>query len=223
MTKISYLRKQMQAQYENRNLEEAAAIGRTLIAEQRRNRSLGKAFSDDLFNLGLVYDELGRVEEALEAYDLSTNFLADSDLNSWAMRSNNVGGVLAREGAGQMAGRFLARAHKFFRAANGAEHPSYADALYNLANFHGSAKGGASQALRLHKEALVIREKAGTPEDVLHSLHSIAFLHEGEGETAKASTYAEAAVLHAKRHGTDADYVSACNYMARILESNNQY
>lgn len=222
MTKINYLRNRMKDEYESRKLEDAAIIGHTLIDEQEATQHFGKAFSDDLFNLALVYDELSQLDIALEFYAKSAHYLPNDDALAVAMRASSMAGVLARMGSRQVAAHFYSRARSIYSNVVGESHPSYADTLYNLGNLH-ALSNQRIPALRAHKKALKIREEAGTPEDILHSLHSIAFLFEDKGDKSQAANYAEAAVLHAKRHGTDADYSSACNYYAQILESTNQH
>ena len=221
MSKLSYLRIRMEDEYKNRNLDEAAKLGHTIINEQLVTQTLGKAFSDDLYNLALVYDELNLLDKALELYSKSTHYLPDDDAMAVAIRANNMGGVFARMGSTHVAAHFYYRARAILKDEVGTEHPSYGDVLYNLSNLYAQAndEDGYDSVLRTHKQALKIRDKAGLHEDVLHSLHSIAFIYEEKGDEEQARFHARAAIIHASRHCADSDYISACNYFAQILES----
>ncbi|MCL2572832.1 MAG: tetratricopeptide repeat protein [Defluviitaleaceae bacterium] len=217
MTKISHLRKSMSQAYHSRKLSEAAKLGETLIREHRAKNPHSPGLSDDLFNLALIYDELDQLEQAAMLYIESSHHIKTGDLTALAMRSNNLAGVLARIGALEPAYLHYQQAQHIYKRHLGSDHPSYADSLYNLANI--AAEVFPDIALELHEEALEIRKKNGNSKDVLHSLHSMAFIHEEMGDYKKAASYGEAALNQA--YGLD--YVSACSYLAMLYESLNQH
>ena len=226
MTKMSYLRKRMREEYDNRNLIEALNIADALFDEYGSCQPEGHAMADDLFNLAIIYEELGRLEDAASLYYDSAVEICECDLRflgvsgayldmtqedwlAFAMRINNLAGVCAR------LGKYMA-AHQYFVLANTIyvrfDSPKAIDMVYNMGNL-AAATHNTKQALTWHKNALKIRVKGNrSQEDVLHSLHSIAFIYESEGEYKKAIPYAETALKHA----TGAEHTSAKIYLAEL-------
>jgi tetratricopeptide (TPR) repeat protein len=80
--------------------------------------------------------------------------------------------------------------------------------------------GKRDEAIRLHREALSIYEAAGAAEDVVLSMHSLAFLYEDAGAYDKAVRHAARAMERAK--GTDG-YYGACFYLAGLYENEEKY
>ena len=217
MSKINHLRSRIQTEYKNRKLPEAAALGEALLSEHYNLPEPAKGFTDDLYNLALIHDEMGQLDKAAALYSESSRHLEDNDFFSLAKRSGNLAGVLARMGAIEPAYHFFYQTKHIYQHFVGPSNPDYADSLYNLANISASA-GQFDEALKWHGEALKIREKTGVPEDLLHSLHSMAFIHQQEGDYKKAISYAKKALEKASK----SDYASACIYLAELYEINNE-
>jgi len=177
----------MKNEYVSRNLNEAAALGEALIKEQI-SQTPGPGFSNDLFNLGLVYDEQNRLEKAAALYTKSLHHAGARDYEALATRSVNLAGVFARMEFFEPALHFYIQAREISKRHLGEEHPIYADTLYNLANLITDTDQDEA-AISLHEEALAIREKTGLPDDILHSLHSLASLHGEAGDYEKALAY----------------------------------
>ena len=217
MTKLNHLRNRVQTEYNNRKLEEAAELGEALLNEHYHLPEPAQGFTDDLYNLALIYDEMGQLDKAAALYSESSRHLEDNDFFSLAKRSSNLAGVLARMGAVEPAYHFFYQTKHIYQHFVKPNNPEYADSLYNLANISRAA-GQVSDALKWHKEALKIREKSGTPDDILHSLHSIAFIHQQEGDYKEAISYAKKALEQASKN----DYASACIYLAELYEINDE-
>jgi len=217
MTKISFLRKRMHDAYQSNNLDQAASLGEVLIKEHTAQPT-SPGLSNDLYNLALVYDELDRLDKAAALYTESIYYAPASDYEALAVRSMNLGGVLARMGGLEIAHHFYIQARHISKHYLGEHHQVYADALYNLANLVAQTNN-TSTAQALHEEALAIREKSGNSADILNSLHSLAFIHEENGDYKKAASYGEAALAQA----TGTDYARACKYLAELYETTSQH
>ena len=223
MNKIAYYRKKIYEQYANSELPGAAATGEALIAEYKSclaNESA--AFADDLFNLARVYDDMGFTERAVMLYVESANRVLGNTGESpaFALRLNNLAAVLSRQGNAEAAYRMYGHAAAIARGNYKDKSPELADAVYNLANAAADI-GNRDEAIRLHSEALGIRQTAPS-EDIVHSMHSLAFLYEENKDYAKAVQYAAAAMDRASRAGKDT-YFGACYYLAELYSADEKH
>jgi tetratricopeptide (TPR) repeat protein len=234
MNKIDYFRKRLTEGYNNDELNDAANAGEALLREHWNNRvSHGIPYANDLFNLALVYDEMGDWERALEMYAESARLIHEEEGDSleFVSRSGNMAALLNKIGRPEHA--YLLYSHIVFilRMAANPKDTALADALYNLANASADI-GKREEALRLHKEALTIRKDSGAFEEAVHSLHSLAFLHEDKkAEKDKALQYAKDAMELAYENMELAEpdstrehnYYSACFYLAGLYEAKGDY
>lgn len=219
MTKINYLRKCAAEKYNERDLAAAAEIGEVLLREHWHNKNMWTTgYADDLFNLACVHEELGNLERAAALFSDSAAQIsaAEGEGLTFAERVNNLAMVLIRLGIVEPAFFMLGNATAIRRRELGTHDPLYADSLYNLANAAADA-GRRKDSLRYHLEALKIRENEGHTEDIINSLHSIAFLHESAREYEKAASYAETAMRYSA--GDEQGLAGACNYLAGLYES----
>jgi len=177
----------MKTEYQKRRLNKAAALGEALLKEQF-SHAAGSGISNDLFNLGIVYDEQDRLEKAAALYTESLHHIKGTDYAGIASRSVNLAGVLARMGIYELALHFYIQAREISKRHLGEDHPIYADTLYNLANLIADTDQDEA-AISLHEEALALREKSGMSDDVLNSLYSLASLHGEAGDYKKALEY----------------------------------
>jgi len=204
----------MHEEYQNGNLQAAATLGDAMLCEHWINDAPTLGFSDDLYNLAIIHDEMDQPESAVALYSESARYIPDNgDFLALAKRSNNLAGVLARLGAMEPAQHFFTQTKHIYSRYLGQDHPMYADSLYNLANL-ALISGKRKDAQAGHKEALKIRKKSGNKDDIMHSLHSLAAIYEEEGDYEKAVSYAKTAVESAP----PPDYATACNYLAELYE-----
>jgi len=233
MTKISYLRKRLREEYHKRNLSQAADIGDALLDEHITNRCVSPGYSNDLYNVALVYDELGELEEAAGMYAASIRHikwpgrrmpqtiflhsLSDEQCLALSMRFSNLACVIALLGDYNQAQNM----YKWVRSLNSRLQPEHmqavSDNLYNMGNIAASANN-TDEALRLHGQALALRKQDGSLEDIMHSLHSLAHIYEETGEYEKAISFAETALDYSK----GGIHASACCYLAELYEANGQ-
>jgi tetratricopeptide (TPR) repeat protein len=80
-------------------------------------------------------------------------------------------------------------------------------------------RGKRKESLRYHIQSLNIRQQKGNNDDMLNSLHSIAFLHESAKDYDKAIKYAEKAIMFSIGNETIA---SSHHYLAQLYEANEQ-
>ena len=218
MSKTNYLRNQMRELYHSRNYAEAAKYGEALLTEHWRNDSESPVLSDDLFNVALIYDEMGALEKAAKLYSASARHIDDNDFMGIAKRANNLAGVLVRMGGLEAAHHFYTQMKHIYQRYAGVNSTIYADSLYNLANTSAALKR-KDEAIRLHAEALKIREDMGATEDMVNSLHSLAVIHEEAEEYEKAASYGEAALELADGSA----YLRVCSYLAKLYEADGQH
>ncbi|MCL1862335.1 MAG: tetratricopeptide repeat protein [Defluviitaleaceae bacterium] len=224
MTKINYLRKVWAEKYKEKDLAAAIEIGEVLLDEHRHNEHFS-GYANDLFNLACVYEEAGDLERAAELYSDSANRLSGENLSGeprlqYSARITRLGATLMRLGVKEPAMFMFGSVAGSLHNEYGTNHPIYADALYNLANASADA-GYKKEAIRHHLEALKIRENEGHIEDIINSLHSLAFIHESLEEYDKAISYAESAVSYSVTD--DNGYARATNYLASLFENAKKY
>jgi tetratricopeptide (TPR) repeat protein len=237
MNKITYFRKCVAEQYGSNRLNEAAESGEALMREYWDNQiSEGLPYADDLFNLALIYDEMGIWGQAMDLYAESARLVheVEGDSIPFISRMTNMAALLARMGRNEQAYRLYTHMAALLRLFLPPADPALADGLYNMANAAADI-GRKDEALKLHEEALRIRENAGITHDAIHSLHSIAFLHEGEKTGELSLHYAKEAMHKALNalEGPDIptgeiqdrehNYYSACFYLAGLFENRGEF
>jgi len=219
MSKIQVLRRRVAEQFNAFELENAAESGEALLREHWNNHSMRTiGYASDIYNLARVYDEMGNLERAVELYADGANMFARQQANSVVYTNclNNLAAALhglgMEEGASHLFGQLVA-VKRHFGAVN---EPHFADSLYNLANASADV-GRTHQARKWHKEALEIREasKDTSTQDIIDSLHSLAFLHEENKEYEKAASLAETA----KDLSQGDDYACSCYYLAGLYNA----
>ncbi|MCL2356045.1 MAG: tetratricopeptide repeat-containing protein [Defluviitaleaceae bacterium] len=222
MTKIAYLRKVWAEQYES-DLKAAAETGEALLREHWHNKNFHTiGYANDLFNLGCVHEELGNLERAAALFSDSAQqqLAANGDELSCAERVNSLATVLIRLEFCEPAFLMLGNVAAVRRRLLGENDVLYADALYNLANA-AAELGQTKEALRYHLQALKIREKFAPVEDIVNSLHSIAFVYETEKTPEKGIIFAQMATIFSEEN--DVIYASSCNYLAELYENTGDY
>ncbi|MCL2404583.1 MAG: tetratricopeptide repeat protein [Defluviitaleaceae bacterium] len=234
MTKIGYLRRRLNDEYHKRNLPRAADIGDALLKEHMTNHFASPGYANDLFNVALVYDELGELERAASMYAASIRHicghgrqlpqtiflhsLSDAECLALSMRFNNLAGVLAQMGDYDQAREM----YTWVRGLNSRAQPGHmqavSDNLYNMGNV-AACVNNKDEALRLHGQALIQRKQDGAAQDVINSLHSLANIYEQTGEYEKAIPFAESALEYSK----GGIHAGACCYLAELYELNCQH
>lgn len=222
MNKISYLRKRINEEYNNKEYKNAVEVGEILLREHWHNRSMySSGYTNDLFNLAQAYDELGNLERAAELYSDSARQLASLEGESviFANRLSCLAITLGRMGIKEPAYFIHSQVMSVIKEQIGSTGREYGDSLYNLANAAADT-GRKTEALRYHMDALKVRQNTGQIEDAINSLHSIAFLYENDKRYDKAVSYAEAAmdILEGSTIDDDQLAAGACNYLAGLYE-----
>jgi tetratricopeptide (TPR) repeat protein len=222
MNKINQFRKRVAEYYHAFELEEAAKSGEALLREHWNNQSMMTlGYAQDIYNLARVYDELGNFEKAIELYTDGANLFSrqcTGDPAAYVNCLNNLAAALYDMGMeGPSAHLFSQLVYvKRFYGHEPDEH--FADSLYNLANAFPEKKF-QKEARQLHTEALAIRRKSSNPQDVIDSLHSLAFLYEEKEEYEKAVPLAETAMELAQGD----DYTRSAHYLAQLYEALGLY
>ena len=222
MSKVNQFRKNLIENYHAFELEEAAEQGEALLREHWNNHSMQTiGYAQDIYNLARVYDELGNFERAIELYTDGAHLFSrqqTGDATSYTACLNNLAAALFDMGMEEPSAHLFAQLVSVKRYFGHEQNEIFADSLYNLANAV-TEKKDKKNAYKWHTEALAIRKKIGTPDDIIDSLHSIAFLHEEAGEYSKAAPLAKAAMHMAKGD----DYIHCAFFLAEIYHAWGQY
>ena len=212
----------MMEEYKNNELKTASSLGETLLMEHIHNNStLSMGYANDIYNVALIYGEMGNLDRAIELYTVSGRHIMHIEgesVNSM-IRLNQIAVIMCRYmenyDSASLMFRHINQVLKTQASNNDAR---YADNLYNLGNLM-AVKGKRKEALRFHIESLNIRQQKGNNTDMLHSLHSIAFLHEEAKDYDKAIKYAKKAIAFSVG---DENIASSCHYLAELYEVNDQ-
>ncbi|MDR1664173.1 MAG: tetratricopeptide repeat protein, partial [Clostridiales bacterium] len=228
MNKITYFRKQIYESSTSGNWAEAAESGEALLAEYRYSEPLGGfgiSYADDLFNLARAYDELGMTDKASSLYMDSANrvFFMLGISREFACRLNNLAVLMSKTGRLVLARHLYGQVLTVLNFISDTENREIADALYNAANA-AADMNQYDEAVKLHKEALEIRLSNSVNQDIVNSLHSLAFIHEGKKDYAQAIKYASDAMSFAKKMEDTGDtFFRACYYLACLYDNENMH
>ena len=118
----------MKEEYAKGNLTKASELGDAMLTEHWRSDDPYESLADDMFNIGVIHDELGQYDRAISLYSDSVCYLAGTgDFLALALRYSNLGGALAHAGALEPAKHFFEQAKRIYKHDYGKKHPLYAD------------------------------------------------------------------------------------------------
>jgi tetratricopeptide (TPR) repeat protein len=221
MSKIQQFRKSVAEKYHAFELEEAARLGEALLREHWNNHSMMTlGYANDIYNLARVYDELGDFDKAVALYTDGAQLFSrqcTGDATAYSDCLNNLAAVLydmgMTEPSVQLFGQLLAVKQSFGQN----DDVKYADNLYNLAN---ALPDTLNQTAReMHRQAFNLRMDADAAQDMVDSLHCLAFLHEEKEEYDRAVPYAKRAMGMAEGD----DYTCSVNYLAALYDAWGKY
>jgi len=226
MTKISYLRKNMQAEYESGNILASLEAGEALISEHRHIETAGTInFANDLFNLALVYDEAEKYDDAAAMYSESAReiFVLEGETVDFAKRLSGFASSLSKMDMHEPAYFLHYQVCKIYEEKAGKESTLYSDSVFNFANA-AVGIGHLKEAINNHMFALSLRTIAAQHKDndaVIESFLVVAKLHEKNDDLEKAVSFTKAA-LELSDEKSEV-YVSANYYLAEIYEADEEF
>ncbi|MCL2203408.1 MAG: tetratricopeptide repeat protein [Defluviitaleaceae bacterium] len=222
MSKVKQFRKRVAEKYHAFDLEEAARAGEALLREHWSNHSmLTLGYAQDIYNLGRIYDELGNFERAVELYTDGAHLFSrqcTGDATAYVACLNNLAAALFDMGMEEPSAHLFGQLVSVKRFFGHEPDEVFADCLYNLANSATEATR-VRHATKWHTEALNIRRRLGHIQDIIDSLHSLAFLHEEKKEYEKAVPLAETA----RQLAQGDEYTGATHYLAGLYDTLGQY
>ena len=225
MNKVEYLRSRFADEFYNEEYNKAVETGKRLLSEQVHINRVGtENYVHDMFNLALAFENVGDTESAIEVLRGSawySSFLDQGGL-LYAKCLTGLATLLSEMGHGESAYFMLAKACEIYVDKLGENDPNLADGLYNLANAAIDIDMPAF-ALHYHLKALKIREKAEYKEDIINSLHSIAFIFESSESYDEACGFAKNAVEHAQEVDDDLTYATCCTYLGDLYAKCEKY
>ena len=217
-TRTENFRNMMREAYDERRLEDAAKYGESLLEEHEYNRFKSPNCDNDVYNLAVIYDELGRLERAANLYYESVRYVRNNDFRGAAVKMSNLAGALARMGALKNAYHFYMQARRMILRYADINSADFADNLYSTANLVAELQD-YDEAIDLHTQALEARMRLDNQEDIVHSLHSLAFVYQDMGDNKKAISCAETALDFAVDNG----YIGTHYYLAELYFEDGQH
>ena len=225
MNKVDYFRNRFAEEFRKEEFDKAVETGKRLLSEQVHINRVGtENYVHDMFNLALAFEKAGDTESAIEVLRGSawySSFLDQEGL-LYAKCLTGLATLLSDKGHGESAYFMLAKACEIYVDKFGENDPNLADGLYNLANAAIDIDMPAF-ALHYHLKALKIREKAEDKEDIINSLHSIAFIFESNESYDEACGFAKNAVEHAQEVDDDLTYATCCTYLGDLYSKCAKY
>ena len=218
MNKVEYFRNRFAEEFNNKEYKKAVDTGRRLLYEQAFINRIGtENYINDMFNLGLAYENMGDIESAIEIFRGSAWYSSNLDNEGllFAKCLTELAALLGEIGQDEPAYFMHAKACDILEGKLEANDPAFADSLYNLANAANEIDMPA-YALHYHLKALKIREAAENKDDIINSLHSIAFIFESNEAYEEACGFAKNAVEHAQEVDDDLTYAVCCTYLADL-------
>ena len=225
MNKVDYFRRRFADEFHNRKFSKAVETGKKLLFEQAHISSVGTDnYVRDMFNLALAYENIGDIESAVEVLRGSAWYSSQLDHEGllFAKCLTGLATLISELGHKDSAYFMLAKACEIHLNKLGGSDPTLADSLYNLANAAIDIDMPMS-ALHYHLRALKIREMAENKEDIINSLHSIAFIFESTESYDEACSFAKNAVEHAQEVDDDLTYATCCTYLGELYTKSGRY
>jgi tetratricopeptide (TPR) repeat protein len=169
---------------------------------------------DTVNNLGALYADLGRLDEAEKMYQRALQGYEKAwgpEHTSTLSTVNNLGNLYADLGRLDEAEKMYQRALQGYEKAWGPEHTSTLDTVNNLGNLYADL-GRLSEAEKMYQRALDGYAKAISPKDLmtyvpaLRNMWALASLRESQGRVDDARHwYSQALVGYEKTFGPDYD------------------
>jgi len=210
------MRNDIKTAYSQQEFQNAAKIGEELLQQQKSNNN-NLHYANDMYNLGTAYMELGQFDRAMELLVDSSCRMASIEgyTANYSDCLTNIAILTGRTGNHMPAYRMHKDAVDVIKNLPSRDNKLYSDKLYNLGNA-ASQLNRRKEALRYHFMALKLRQEIGNPEDLINSLHSIAFQYEEQNEIEPTAIYASTAANIAQYSGQGR--AEAYFYLAGIYE-----
>ncbi|MEE9442516.1 MAG: tetratricopeptide repeat protein [candidate division Zixibacteria bacterium] len=187
------------------------------------------AIATCLNNLALLYESMGRYEEAEKLYkqalEIDKKTIGEED-PGFATDLNNLAGVYESMGRYEEAERYYLQAIEIDKKTIGEEHPGHATRLNNLANVYISM-GRYDEAERYYLQAIEIDKKTIGEEhpDYATDLNNLAGVYESMGRYEEAEKYyLQAIEIDKKTIGEEhPNYAIRLNNLANVYNLMGRY
>jgi two-component sensor histidine kinase/Tfp pilus assembly protein PilF len=177
------------------------------ICERNLNRnitkserlSLKKTLAGALNNIGYIYDDQGKVVEALEYYHKSLTIREElDDTLGIAISLNNIGIIYVNQGELDYALSYYLKSLNYKEVLGNKK--NIATSLNNIAGVY-RKKGDLNKALYYYKRSLYIREELGSKRGVSISLNNIGTVYNKMNSLDTALSYYQRSLFLSKELG----------------------
>ncbi|MBU7046763.1 MAG: tetratricopeptide repeat protein, partial [Theionarchaea archaeon] len=150
------------------------------LLEKTVETTEGSLQGSSLLGLGIVYQELGEYEKALECYERSlTVFEEYDDKINISANLGNIGLIHHRKGDYEKALEYYEESLKIQEELGNKS--GIANSLHNIGMIHHD-KGDYEKALEYYEESLKIEEELGNKSGIADSLNNIGLIHHRKGD-----------------------------------------
>lgn len=217
---VKNMRGKLIARHQAGEFGKCVFIGEKLIRLHRQNKNTrSMSYADDLFNLAIIYEDMGRYQRAVGYYTESLKVLQElSGIGvSFAERLTNLAIAHNKAGEHLTALGIHSKALSILRKRLGQEHPIALESLSNLANCMLDAKM-YKNALKTHLQALEILRHRPDSVALADCLNACGYSAEGLEDMEQAEGYfIEALDVIAKSFGTGCEfYVTSLLYLSEF-------
>lgn len=217
MGEIRKMRQELFSAYDRQDYRQALVLGRRILQLYLDHEDCDTMeYATDMHNLGVVFDELGRYDKAMEYYKKAAILKKDcaGESLSFADTLNNLAIVYSQMGQYEKALKYHRQVLQIRDMKLGRDHVDYIHTLFQLGNAYEDLKQ-YEKAMEMQEKAL---EKAGnvkglTGGDLADIYVSMASAAHGAGNYKKSiSSYEKALALLEKEQGEKNFY-----YMMQLI------
>jgi len=151
---------------------------------KEEKKVLMNSYSASLNNIGLIFKQEGKIEDALVYYHRSLQILEKLEIGKNLVSSYyNLGAIYHTRGNVALALKFISLSLTTSQEIG--DEKGVGNALNNLADVYRD-QGKIQKALLFHHKALKIREGIGDKKGISNSLNNIGFVYDGQEDYIKA-------------------------------------
>lgn len=224
LAEIKELRKDLVESYKGGDLKRALFLGKQLLEIYKQNGGLGtQGFAEDTHNVGVIFDEIGLYDKAVECYLEAATIKKTrcGESVSFADTLNNLAIAYSKMGQHEAALQTHMRVLDLREKKLGRDHIDYIHTLYNIGNTH-EALDQYDDALESLGQALEMSYCCKTLQmmDIADIHASMARCYEYKGNFKKAIFYFEFAldIIEKKQGVKSLHYITNATSLVSVCQ-----